>query len=197
MATQATSTELEQNNETVSLGFWLYLMTDCLLFATLFATYAVLRNGTAGSVSGSDIFEMDYVLVQTIALLASSVTSGFALITARAKQYTASMLWLFATILLGALFLVLEINEFQGLISEGHSWQTSAFLSSFFTLVGTHGAHITVGLIWATLLLFVMITRGVNDRFLKKMTLFTMFWHFLDIIWIFIFTLVYAVGSVG
>jgi cytochrome o ubiquinol oxidase subunit 3 len=197
MATQTTTTQLEQNNETVSLGFWLYLMTDCLLFATLFATYAVLRNGTAGSVSGSDIFEMDYVLVQTIALLASSVTSGFALITARAKQYTASMLWLFATILLGALFLVLEINEFQVLISEGHSWQSSAFLSSFFTLVGTHGAHITVGLIWATLLLFVMITRGLNDRFLKKMTLFTMFWHFLDIIWIFIFTLVYAVGSVG
>jgi cytochrome o ubiquinol oxidase subunit 3 len=187
----------EQDTNTVSLGFWLYLMTDCLLFATLFATYAVLHNNTAGSVAGKDIFEMNYVLVQTIALLASSVTSGFALITARAKKYTASMLWLFGTILLGALFLGLEINEFQNLASEGHSWATSAFLSSFFTLVGTHGAHITVGLIWALLLLVVMVTRGVNDRFIKKMTLFTMFWHFLDIIWIFIFTLVYAVGSVG
>ena len=191
------ATTTEQDTNTVSLGFWLYLMTDCLLFATLFATYAVLRNGTAGNVSGNDIFEMDYVLVQTIALLTSSVTSGFALMTARAKQYTASMLWLSATILLGGLFLGLEINEFQNLVADGHSWAASAFLSAFFALVGTHGAHITVGLIWALMLLVVMITRGVNDRFVKKMTLFTMFWHFLDIIWIFIFTLVYAVGSVG
>lgn len=191
------ATQTEQDTNTVSLGFWLYLMTDCLLFATLFATYAVLRNGTAGNVSGNDIFEMDYVLVQTIALLTSSVTSGFALMTARAKQYTASMLWLSATILLGGLFLGLEINEFQNLVADGHSWAASAFLSAFFALVGTHGAHITVGLIWALMLLVVMITRGVNDRFVKKMTLFTMFWHFLDIIWIFIFTLVYAVGSVG
>lgn len=191
------ATQTEQDTNTVSLGFWLYLMTDCLLFATLFATYAVLRNGTAGNVSGNDIFEMDYVLVQTIALLTSSVTSGFALMTARAKQYTASMLWLSATILLGGIFLGLEINEFQNLVADGHSWAASAFLSAFFALVGTHGAHITVGLIWALMLLVVMITRGVNDRFVKKMTLFTMFWHFLDIIWIFIFTLVYAVGSVG
>ena len=192
-----TKQAIEQDTNTVSLGFWLYLMTDCLLFATLFATYAVLHNSTAGNIAGKDIFEMDYVLVQTIALLASSVTSGFALITTRAKQYTASMLWLFATILLGALFLVLEINEFQNLVAEGHSWAASAFLSSFFTLVGTHGAHITVGLIWAIILLVFMVTRGVNDRFVKKLTLFTLFWHFLDIIWIFIFTLVYAVGSVG
>lgn len=191
------ATHTVKDTNTVSLGFWLYLMTDCLLFATLFATYAVLRNGTAGNVSGNDIFEMDYVLVQTIALLTSSVTSGFALLTARAKQYTASMLWLSATILLGGLFLGLEINEFQNLVADGHSWAASAFLSAFFALVGTHGVHITVGLIWALMLLVVMITRGVDDRFVKKMTLFTMFWHFLDIIWIFIFTLVYAVGSVG
>ncbi len=189
--------EMTEQQETVSLGFWLYLMTDCLLFATLFATYAVLRNNTAGNVSGADIFDMNYVLIQTLALLTSSVTSGFALITARAKHYTSSILWLFATILLGAAFLALEVHEFQTLIAEGHSWQASGFLSAFFTLVGTHGAHITVGLIWATLLVSIMVTRGISDRFIKKMTLFTMFWHFLDIIWIFIFTFVYAIGSIG
>lgn len=187
----------DKNQDSVSLGFWLYLMTDCLLFATLFATYAVLRNNTAGNVSGSDIFDMNYVMIQTIALLVSSVTSGFALITAKAKQFRAATMWLGATIGLGLLFLGLEINEFQTLVGEGHSWEMSAFLSAFFTLVGTHGAHITVGIIWATLLLVLMVRKGVDARLIKKMTLFTMFWHFLDIIWIFIFTFVYALGSIG
>lgn len=187
----------EKDQDSVSLGFWLYLMTDCLLFATLFATYAVLRNNTAGNVSGSDIFDMNYVMIQTIALLVSSVTSGFALITAKAKQYRAAIAWLGATIALGLLFLGLELHEFQTLVTEGHSWEMSAFLSAFFTLVATHGAHITVGIIWATLLLVLTVRKGVDARLIKKMTLFTMFWHFLDIIWIFIFTFVYALGSIG
>jgi cytochrome o ubiquinol oxidase subunit 3 len=185
----------QKDTETVSLGFWLYLMTDCLLFATLFATFAVLRGGTAGSVSGNDIFDMNYVLIQTIALLTSSVTSGFALITARAKMYTASMLWLFATILLGATFLVMELQEFQTLLADGHGWHISAFLSAFFTLVGTHGAHITAGLIWAIVLIVTLVRKGITPRYIKNLTLFTMFWHFLDIVWIFIFTFVYAMGS--
>ncbi len=187
----------DKDTETVSLGFWIYLMTDCLLFASLFATYAVLRNGTAGNVSGQDIFDMNYVLWQTIALLTSSVTSGFALLSARAKQYNATLLWLFATIVLGAIFLGLELNEFKTLIADGHSWQASAFLSAFFTLVGTHGLHIVTGLIWATVLLWAFVKYGLTTRNIKKLVLFTLFWHFLDIIWIFIFTFVYAIGSIG
>ncbi|MEO5691138.1 MAG: cytochrome o ubiquinol oxidase subunit III [Candidatus Saccharimonadales bacterium] len=185
------------DTETVSLGFWIYLMTDCLLFASLFATYAVLRNGTAGSVSGSDIFDMNYVLWQTLALLTSSVTSGFALLSARARQYNSTLLWLLATIILGAIFLGLELNEFRTLISDGHGWQTSAFLSAFFTLVGAHGLHIISGLIWATVLVCAFVIKGITERTIKKLVLFTLFWHFLDIIWIFIFTFVYAIGSVG
>ncbi len=187
----------DKDTEAVSLGFWIYLMTDCLLFASLFATYAVLRNGTAGSVSGQDIFDMNYVLWQTIALLTSSVSSGFVLLSARAKQYNATLLWMLATIILGALFLGLELNEFKVLIADGHSWQASAFLSAFFTLVGTHGLHIISGLIWAIVLLWAFVKYGLTDRNVKKLVLFTLFWHFLDIIWIFIFTFVYAIGSIG
>lgn len=184
-------------SSTVQLGFWLYLMTDCLLFAALFATYAVLRNNTAGSVSGSEIFDMNYVLWQTLALLTSSLTSGFTLLAARARQYNAALLWLGTTIVLGAVFLGLELHEFRTLIAEGHGWQASAFLSAFFTLVATHGLHITIGLIWALVLLWALVKFGITDRNLKKLMMFTLFWHFLDIIWIFIFTFVYAFGSVG
>jgi cytochrome o ubiquinol oxidase subunit 3 len=183
------------DSQTPQLGFWLYLMTDCLLFASLFATFAVLRNNTAGSVGSADIVDMNYVLLQTLLLLTSSATSGFALITARAKQYTPALIWLLVTIVLGLGFLTLELHEFQTLIDDGHGWQTSAFLSAFFTLVGTHGLHILAGLVWASVLTWVLLFKGITARYLKQLTLFTLFWHFLDIVWICIFTFVYAVGS--
>lgn len=185
----------DNNQETVTLGFWLYLMTDCLLFATLFASYAVLRNNTAGSVSGPDIFDTSFVLTQTILLLSSSLASGLALLSARFKKQVSSLIWLGVTMVLGAAFLIMEIYEFTNLISEGHSWQASAFLSAFFTLVGTHGAHIAIGLLWATVLVVLILRKGLKKDVIKKFSLFTLFWHFLDVIWIFIFTFVYAVGS--
>ena len=182
------------DSQTPQLGFWLYLMTDCLLFASLFATFAVLRTGTAGSVGAADIVDMNYVLLQTLLLLTSSATSGFALVAARAKQYTYSLVWLLVTVVLGFGFLALELHEFQNLIADGHGWETSAFLSAFFTLVGTHGLHITAGLIWAGTLVSVVLRRGITQRYLKQLTLFTLFWHFLDVVWIFIFTFVYLMG---
>lgn len=184
-----------EDRRTTSVGFWLYLMTDCLLFATLFATYAVLKNNTAGSVSGADIFDMNYVLAMSIVLLVSSVTSGFALVSARLNKYIATLVWLCLTIFLGIIFLVLELHEFSTLLAEGYSWQSSAFLSAFFTLVGTHGLHIAIGTVWALVLLGAIGLKGLRARSLKQLSLFTMFWHFLDIIWIFIFTFVYAMGS--
>lgn len=184
-----------EDRRTTSVGFWLYLMTDCLLFATLFATYAVLKNNTAGSVSGTDIFDMNYVLAMSIVLLVSSVTSGFALVNARLNKYIATLVWLCLTIFLGIIFLVLELHEFSTLLAEGYSWQSSAFLSAFFILVGTHGLHIAIGTIWALVLLGAIGLKGLRARSMKQLSLFTMFWHFLDIIWIFIFTFVYAMGS--
>ncbi len=184
-----------EDRRTTSVGFWLYLMTDCLLFATLFATYAVLKNNTAGSVSAADIFDMNYVLAMSIVLLVSSVTSGFALVSARLNKYIATLIWLCLTIFLGIIFLVLELHEFSTLLAEGYSWQSSAFLSAFFTLVGAHGLHIAIGTIWALVLLGTIGLKGLRARSLKQLSLFTMFWHFLDIIWIFIFTFVYAMGS--
>lgn len=184
----------QQEYTKTTFGFWIYLMTDCVLFASLFAAYAVLRNGTAGGPSGADIFELDFVLIETLLLLVSSLTSGLALIGIKTgnKRFVASML--VATFALGAGFLAMELSEFNKLISEGYGWQASAFLSAFFTLVATHGLHITVGLLWIVVLLKSLYSRGITNTLSKRVALFSLFWHFLDIIWIFIFTLVYLLG---
>ncbi|MFZ1458974.1 MAG: cytochrome o ubiquinol oxidase subunit III [Candidatus Saccharimonadales bacterium] len=189
-----TANEQMHDNLTVSLGFWIYLMTDCLLFASLFATYAVLTGGTAGSVSGRQIFDIGFVLTETILLLTSSMTSGLAYVEARAGRRNRSLVYLAITIALGASFLVMELSEFSHLVSEGYGWQVSAFLSAFFTLVGTHGLHIASGLIWALTLVVLIMKRGLTHDTTKKLMLFTLFWHFLDVIWICIFTFVYAFG---
>jgi cytochrome o ubiquinol oxidase subunit III len=180
-----------------TLGFWIYLMTDCVLFASLFATFAVLRGGTAGGPTGAELFELDFVLTETLLLLVSSLTSGLALIgiRTRSRRMIASML--VATFALGAGFLFMELSEFSKLVAEGHSWQASAFLSAFFTLVGTHGLHIAIGLLWIVVLLQSLLSHGITNTFHKRLALFSMFWHFLDIIWIFIFTIVYLIGALG
>jgi cytochrome o ubiquinol oxidase subunit 3 len=181
--------------EKTELGFWLYLMTDLMLFASLFATFFILRVGVADGPQASDIFSIDYVMAQTFVLLASSVTSGMALVSARFGKYRQMSLFLIGTIFLGATFLVLELREFSLLIGEGHSWSQSAFLSSYFTLVGTHGLHILIGLIWAITLLVVLLkSKKVSENHYRKLSLFTMFWHFLDLVWIFIFAVVYIIG---
>lgn len=179
-----------------SVGFWLYLMTDCLLFATLFATFAVLRDATAGGPAGRDIYEMPLVLAETLILLTSSFTCGLALIGLAIKNKRQVLYGLLATFMLGTAFLFIEVSEFVKLIGEGYGPQANAFLSAFFTLVGTHGLHVFVGLLWLSILALTIWRRGITDKLTRQLTLFGLFWHFLDLIWIFVFTVVYLMGIV-
>ena len=185
--------EAEQT-QTKYLGFWIYLMTDCILFASVFATYIVLRENTFGGPGGGELFDMPFVLIQTLLLLTSSFVCGLALLAARAHKKAAVIGWLIATFIFGAAFLVLELSEFIKLIGEGHGWQASAFLSSFFTLVGLHGAHIAVGLLWLVVIVWQIVHLGFTAGTTRRLTLFSLFWHFLDVIWICIFTIVYLMG---
>lgn len=177
-----------------TLGFWLYLMTDCILFATLFATYVVMRDATAGGPDGAHIFEMPIVLAETIILLVSSFTCGLALIALKARKVRQMVIALALTFVLGIAFLSIEIWEFAKLIGEGYGPQRSGFLSAFFTLVGTHGLHISIGLLWLAVLVGVLYRRGLTSKLNRQLTLFALFWHFLDLVWIFIFTVVYLMG---
>ena len=177
-----------------TIGFWLYLMTDCILFASLFATFAVLRGATGGGPGGHELFEMPTVLAETIILLTSSFTCGMAIIAMKEKNVRQMFIALAATYILGVAFLTIEISEFSKFVVEGHGWQQSAFLSAFFTLVGTHGLHILIGLIWLLVLVVALTRKGLTGRFIRQMTLFGLFWHFLDLVWIFIFTVVYLIG---
>jgi len=177
-------------------GFWLYLMTDCVLFGTLFATYAVLHNNTFGGVSARDLFELPDVLLETLLLLFSSFTCGMAMMVVREKSKKKMLAWLLLTFCLGLGFLFLEIREFHHFVSQGHSWEKSAFLSSFFTLVGTHGAHISFGLLWMGVMMWQIGKRGITSHTLRRFTCLRMFWHFLDLVWIFIFTFVYLMGVI-
>jgi cytochrome o ubiquinol oxidase subunit III len=190
-----TTIELQATAKT-TFGFWLYLMTDCVLFATLFATFAVLRNNTFGGPGGDELFKLPYVLTETLLLLTSSFTCGLAMLAAGQNKRDRVVLWFSITFMLGLLFLGLELHEFSNLVNEGNSWRRSGFLSAFFTLVGTHGLHITAGLIWIVVMMVKVSKKGITAVTLKRLTLLSMFWHFLDIIWIFIFTFVYLIGAI-
>jgi cytochrome o ubiquinol oxidase subunit III len=183
-------------NETSLLGFWIYMMTDCILFASLFATFIVLRNNTAGGKTGSELFSLPFVLTETLILLVSSFTSGIALLAAQRSKIKDTVYWLTATALLGAAFLSLEMYEFTKFVHEGNSWRSSAFLSSYFTLVGTHGLHITVGLLWLIATFIYLYKKGLNKISIRRLTMFSIFWHFLDIVWIFIFSVVFMLGVI-
>lgn len=178
-------------NDRVMFGFWVYLMTDLLMFAILFAVYAVLHGNTLGGESGKDLFSLPLALTETIILLTSSFTCGIAMIAARQRRKNQTLLWFGVTFMLGLAFLCIELYEFAEFIHEGHTMQANAFLSSFFTLVGTHGLHIFSGLLWMGITLIYIIKRGLNDHMVRKLGLLSLFWHFLDIVWIFIFTFVY------
>lgn len=178
-----------------TFGFWVYLMTDCVLFATLFATYAVLHNNTFGGPGAKELFSLPFVLGETLLLLTSSFTCGLALLAARQGSKKMAIAALAVTAMLGAAFLGMEISEFAQLVHEGNSWQRSGFLSSFFTLVGTHGLHIVAGLLWVCVIVWQIAHRGLTPHTTRRLTLFSLFWHFLDIVWIFIFTLVYLMGA--
>jgi cytochrome o ubiquinol oxidase subunit 3 len=191
---QTTSHQLEGDDRSL-LGFWIYLMTDCVLFASLFATFAVLHNNTFGGPAGSQLFSLPFVLIETLILLTSSFTCGLAMLAARQgkKQLVLGLFGL--TFLLGVAFLTMELTEFHHLAAEGNSWRRSGFLSAFFTLVGTHGLHITAGLIWMAVMMVKVARKGLYGANLRRLTMLSMFWHFLDLVWIFIFTIVYLMGA--
>ena len=177
-------------------GFWLYLMTDCILFATVFAAFAISRHQFAGGPTGRDIFDLKYVAVETFLLLVSSCTYGFAMLSAFKRNQSLLMLWLGITFLLGLGFVGMEIHEFSHLVAEGAGPDRSAFLSAFFTLVGTHGFHVTCGLIWM-MVLMVQITikkPALDGVYLNRLMCLSLFWHFLDIVWICVFSFVYLMG---
>ncbi|WP_299665711.1 cytochrome o ubiquinol oxidase subunit III [uncultured Psychromonas sp.] len=196
--TKAVSHKHHEHHDTSGdtiFGFWLYLMTDCLLFASFFATYAVLFMNTAGGVSGKDIFELDFVAVETAALLISSITFGFAMIAAQRQKKGWTLNWLLITFCLGASFIAMELYEFTHLIEHGNGPQGSAFLSSFFALVGLHGLHVTAGLIWMTVMMIEVARRGLGNATVTRLSCLSLFWHFLDIVWICVFTVVYLMGA--
>lgn len=176
------------------LGFWLYLMSDCLLFAGLFATYAVLGNSYAGGPTGADIFELPLVAVNTGFLLISSITYGFAMLQMQLKRIKGTLFWLAITGLLGAAFIGLELFEFAHLIHEGYGPQRSGFLTAFFSLVGTHGLHVSFGIIWLIVLMIQVKRYGLTAENGRRLMCLSMFWHFLDVVWIGVFTFVYLMG---
>lgn len=179
-----------------TFGFWLYLMTDCLLFGTLFCTYGVLHNQTNGGATSQEIFDLKLVFTETMFLLFSSFTSGMALLASVQKSTKKIIFWLAITFILGLSFVLIEYFEFKMLIQEGNSYQQSAFLSSYFTLVGTHGLHVTAGLFWILLMIAQLQFLNLTVETFRRLVLFNMFWHFLDLVWIFIFTFVYLMGVI-
>lgn len=176
-------------------AFWLYLMSDCVLFASLFAAYAVLGGATFGGPGARELAVLQFVFTETILLLTSSLTAGLALLAARRHKRTLALALLGMTFLLGAAFLAMEASEFAHLVAEGHGPQRSAFLSAFFTLVGTHGLHVALGLLW--LVVVVVHLARARHGALQKLAAFALFWHFLDLVWVCIFTFVYLFGALS
>ena len=177
-----------------SLGFWLYLMSDCLIFAALFATFGVLGRSYAGGPTGAELFDLKLVAINTAFLLLSSITFGFSLVQKQKGNLGGTQLWLFITGVLGACFLGVELYEFFHLAHAGLTPQSSAFGSAFFTLVGTHGLHVTFGLIWLIVLMLQLSKHGLTKENNRRMMCLSMFWHFLDVVWIGVFTFVYLMG---
>ena len=192
----ATLSRHQEEDSKTTFGFWIYLMTDAIVFASLFAVYAVLRNNTNGGPGGQELFSLPFILVETLILLVSSFTVGLAMLAVHRHDKRIAIIWLSVTLVLGMSFLAMEITEFTHLVQEGHSWRQSAFLSSFFTLVGTHGLHILVGILWLGVMIAKVIKEGLGRANTRKLTLLAMFWHFLDVVWIFIFSIVYLIGAV-
>jgi cytochrome o ubiquinol oxidase subunit 3 len=172
-------------------GFWLFLLSDIILFAALFAAYAVLSSATAGGPTGAELFDKRHVFMETLCLLASSVTCGFGSLAVVRADARAMYLAMIATFVLGAAFLWMEVTEFAGMVSMGAGPSHSAFLSAFFALVGTHGLHVTLGLAWLVVMLLQAATLGFQPMVARRFFCFGLFWHALDIVWIGVFSIVY------
>ena len=179
----------------VPYGFWLFVLSDMVLFSALFATYASLVHATDGGPTTNQLFDRNLVAVETMALLLSSFVCGLAMITAKRGNMAWTQIWLVATGALGLVFLGIELHEFSSMIAEGAGPQRSAFLSSFFTLVGCHGAHVTAGLLWLGTMMAQIWNKGFKEHIMRRLLCFSVFWHALDIIWVAIFTIVYLIGT--
>jgi cytochrome o ubiquinol oxidase subunit III len=179
----------------VAYGFWIFLLSDFVLFSALFASYAVLSDQTAGGLAGPQLFNLRSAFIETICLLLSSYSAGLGALAAERRQLGGFYLSALFTILLGAAFLAIELSEFAGMISRGATPSRSAFLSAFFTLVGTHGAHVATGLFWFIYMLAQVAVKGLRPNVLRRLLCFSLFWHALDIVWIGVLTLVYLIGA--
>lgn len=184
-------------DSTAVFGFWMYIMTDCVLFGTLFAAFIVMKGNTFGGPALKHLIELPYVLGETLFLLVSNLTYGFAMLSLYRKRQAQMVFWLVLTVITGASFVAMEVNEFIHLALAGHGPQASGAMSAFFTLVGTHGLHVTVGLLWMILLMFQLPQFKLDDgRMQRRFTYLGLFWNFLDIVWIFVFTVVYLMGAI-
>jgi cytochrome o ubiquinol oxidase subunit 3 len=177
------------------LGFWIYLMSDCVLFASIFAGFVVLRDNLNGGPAGRELFDLSFVAVETALLLISSLTYGMAMIAANAGNLRTVFVWLALTFLCGVGFVSMEVHEYSKLIAEGAGPDRSGFLSAFFTLVGTHGLHVTSGLVWMGVMFIQLALRGLTAVNRTRLLLLSLFWHFLDIVWIGVFSIVYLMGA--
>lgn len=184
-----------QSDSTDVFGFWLYIMTDCVLFGSLFATYLVLHHPGAYGPSLKEHIDLLYVLGETFFLLASNFTFGLSMLSLYKGQLKHTQCWLILTFILGAGFVAMEVNEFITLAHEGYSWHVSGAASSFFTLVATHGLHVSFGLLWILVMIFQLAKFKIDAHTKRRITYLGLFWNFLDIVWIFVFTIVYLMGA--
>ncbi len=193
--THSITTASEHDHSAIAAyGFWIYLMSDLVMFSALFATYAVLGGNFAGGPGPKELFDLPYVLIETIALLVSSLAFGMTMIAVHNGRQGAAKLGLLVTFALGLFFIILELNEFHHLIAGGHGPERSGFLSAFFALVGTHGLHVFCGLIWLVVMFLQIQMKGFNSHVIGRLTLLSLFWHFLDLVWIGVFSVVYLTG---
>jgi cytochrome o ubiquinol oxidase subunit III len=195
VAAEARAPEVDVYEEK-AFGFWLYLMSDAIIFALLFATYVVMAPNHAGGPTGKDVFSLGRAFAETMLLLCSSITFGFATVAVRLGNQRVGLTWLAVTFVLGAGFLALEISEFTGMYQQGAGPQRSGFLSAFFTLVGTHGLHVSMGLTWIVIMSIQVLMKGLTEPVVSRLFRLGLFWHFLDIVWVGIFSVVYLPGMI-
>jgi cytochrome o ubiquinol oxidase subunit 3 len=182
------------HEDKIMFGFWLYILSDCILFSGLFATYAVIGHNTAGGPGPYELFNLRYALTETMLLLFSSITYGIAMIAMKGDKRSQTLFWLVVTALLGLGFVLMEVHEFHDMILAGNGPQRSGFLSAFFTLVGTHGTHVSFGLLWMVIMMVQVVRKGLSDPVKSRLMRLSLFWHFLDIVWIGVFSVVYLMG---
>ncbi len=195
-AMHANAAEHPDAFESKAFGFWIYLMTDLVLFASLFATFAVLSQSYADGPTGKELFDLPHVFAETLFLLFSSATYGLVMLSMHSGKRYSVLAWLLVTFLLGLGFITMEVNEFHNMIVDGNGPSRSGFLSAFFTLVGTHGTHVTFGLIWMLVMMLQVSTKGLTAHVRSRLLCLSMFWHFLDIVWIGVFSIVHLLGVI-